>query len=130
MITYFTVELEHAMTSDNVRGKDSLSSNGLTIERILSYSKWRITYNGLNYIQKPGNEHANNGVEPQHVTFTFLYETQLNEFHSIIIFTIILFIFSWTAASNPFSWPNNWGSKLLSRALGGVQQHEIFLNDL
>lgn len=42
------------------------------IERILSYTKWRITYNGLCFIRKIGQINENSDDEPQHVKFSFL----------------------------------------------------------
>lgn len=37
---------------------------------------------------------------------------------------------SWTAASDPFSWPNNWNPELLAHAFGCAQPIESYLNDL
>lgn len=55
------------------RGHQHFSSRGLTIEPIMSYSKWRIVFNGLIDIKKPNCEtNENVYTEPQHVNFTFL----------------------------------------------------------
>lgn len=53
--------------------QQSFSSRGLTIERILPYYKWRIAFNGLIDVKKPSEQSDNNDIEPQHVTFSFLY---------------------------------------------------------
>lgn len=71
IITYFSVESDLLMTSSS-NEKECYSSKGLTIERIVPYSKWRITYNGLLPIKKLDNPNENNDAEPQHVLFTFL----------------------------------------------------------
>lgn len=68
----FTDELEHPIISSFESGRGIFSSNGLTIERLIPCSKWRITFNGLCYVRKSNNETEKIDDEPQHVIFTFL----------------------------------------------------------
>lgn len=44
--------------------------------------------------------------------------------------TISLNICSWTAASDPLSWPDEWSSKLLLNVLENVEHPEVHLNEL
>lgn len=66
--------LQHPITAVAKKShKDSLTVGNLTIQQIVPYSKWRITFNGLlNYsdqqeLTKDASEDA-----VQHVIFTFL----------------------------------------------------------
>lgn len=70
----FIIETDYLVTSTS-SCQQSFTSRGLTIERILPYAKWRITFNGLIDVKKPGEPSDNNDIEPQHVTFTFLLVT-------------------------------------------------------
>lgn len=66
-------ELKHPITSSTESGdRGTFSSRGLTIERLVPFSKWRITFNGLCCVRKPDNQTETNDDEPQHVVFTFL----------------------------------------------------------
>lgn len=65
------IESDYPVTS-TTSSQQSFSSRGLTIERILPYAKWRITFNGLIDIENPDEPNGDNNIEPQHVTFTFL----------------------------------------------------------
>lgn len=72
MIKHFAEEAKRCVSSTKIV-RNTCSTNGLTIELIDPFTKWRVTYNGLCYIAKPGNGIEQDDVELQHVTFTFLY---------------------------------------------------------
>lgn len=72
VILTFLDGLEQPIISSLDSGKGIFTSKGLTLERLIPFSKWRITFNGLCYVGKPGHETENVDDEPQHVIFTFL----------------------------------------------------------
>lgn len=67
-------ESEDPIISSYESNQRVFSSNGFTIERLVPYSKWRITFNGLCYTRKCDDQTEKNydDDEPQHVIFTFL----------------------------------------------------------
>lgn len=67
--TFLTIP-DFIATDHTTTGPHGLSCRGLTIEPLLHFSKWRITFNGLIDVKRLGEE--NNNTEPQHVIFTFL----------------------------------------------------------
>lgn len=125
------VESEYLATSSTNYHR-IFSSGGLTIEQILPYSKWRITFNGLVDVKKPDEQDDTDDIESKHIAFSFLcvFFHAIQKVLKFHLFYSILFTHSWFAASDPLNRPNNWSSKLLSRAFGHVEQLEFYLNDL